>query len=177
MGARYLNRLLGISINGWKLPFRPCFNKTRWVQLYLFSKLMGALAPILTHPNDAPAKRPPKWVIFTYSLANVKSCWKATHGWNNGLWQVSLQAKEGRISNELWFHMSRVSWIRGAFKTYILSSFCQNLILLSNCKFPTISIEAYRNLHSLVDVSVCILHSLSPDQKSLKVLCSYSAIP
>ena len=175
MGARYLNKLLGISINGGKLPFRPCFNKTRWVQLYLFCKLMGALAPTLTHPNDAPAKRPPKWVIFTYSLANVKSCWKATHGWNNGLWQVSLQAKEGRISNELWFHMSRVSWIRGAFKTYILSSFFHNLILLSNCKFPTISIEEY--LPSLVDVSVCILHSLTPDQKSLKVLCSYSAIP
>ena len=43
--------------------------------------------------------------IHVVCTGYVKSCWKATHGWNNGFWQVSLGAKEGRISNELWFHM------------------------------------------------------------------------
>ena len=67
----------------------------------------------------------PRANIHVVHIANlVKSCWKATHGWNNGLWQVSLEAKEGRsISNELWFHMSRVPWFSlrpgGPFTSYV----------------------------------------------------------
>ena len=71
--------------------------------------------------------------IHVVCTGYVKSCWKATHGWNNGLWQVLLEAKEGRISNELWFHMGpefsdpkNDEWVR-----------CQNLPVENPLHFLT----------------------------------------